>query len=371
MNQFKIFVKKEFLHILRDRWTTIIVLILPVVMLLLFGFGISTEMKEVSFGVIRGNSGPLHREIITKLNQSDFFNFKAYYKNIEALESDFRKGELRFGILLPSTQIESKLAIGENTKITFIADGSDPNSATTMINYASGILMQLFNNKSNTMGVNTSPLIKPEIKFLYNPTLKGTYNTVPGIVGMILLLISAIMTSVSIAREKEQGSMELLLVSPLKPIVLILSKVFPYFILLNINLITILLLGHFMFEVPFNGSLIDIYILCEVYLFLCLALGLLISSVANTQLVALLASGMGLILPVVMLSGLIFPIENMPILLQGVSHIIPAKWFIGALKKVMIMGLDLTDIAKEFIILCFMCIALISISFKLFKKRLE
>ncbi len=371
MNQFKIFVKKEFLHILRDRWTTIIVLILPIVMLLLFGFGISTEMKETSFGVIRGNSGPLHNEIITKLNQSEFFNFKAYYKNIEELESDFRKGELRFGILLPSTQIERKLAKGDNAKITFIADGSDPNSATTMINYASGIIMQLFKNKSENMGVNASPLIKSEIKFLYNPTLKGTYNTVPGIVGMILLLISAIMTSVSIAREKEQGSMELLLVSPLKPIILILSKVFPYFILLNINLITILLLGHFMFEVPINGSLIDIYILCEVYLFLCLALGLLISSVANTQLVALLASGMGLILPVVMLSGLIFPIENMPIILQGVSHIIPAKWFISALKKVMIMGLDLTDVAKEFLILCFMCIALISISFKLFKKRLE
>lgn len=309
------------------------------------------------------------QKMINKLDQSEYFSYAKNYKDRDHLEQGFRSGEIRFALVFDQNFYQ-KLGSGQVPQILMVADATDPNSASTMVNYASGILGQFFISESKGL-LDATPTLSPEIKFLYNPTLEGTYNTVPGVIGMILLLIAVMMSSVSLAKEKENGSMELLLVSPLKPITLIISKLVPYFFLSNINLITILILGHYVLGVPINGSLFDIFILCEVYLILSLALGLLISSVAQTQLVALLMSAMGMILPVVMLSGLLFPTENMPLVLELLSNIVPAKWFIMALKKVMIMGLGLKSVLLEFSILIFMSIALIILSVKRFKIRLE
>jgi len=369
MSQFTVFVKKEFLHILRDRWTTIIILVLPIIMVILFGFGISTDMKNSSFAVINPSPNNLTQKIINKLNQSEYFSYQQQYADQVALEEGFKRGEIRFALIFDQNFYQ-KLGSDKVPQILMVADATDPNSASTMVNYATGILGQFFQEESKGL-LSMTPQISPEIKFLYNPTLQGTYNTVPGVIGMILLLIAVMMSSVSIAKEKEIGSMELLLVSPLKPITLIASKLIPYFFLSNINLITILFLGHFVLDVPINGSLFDIFVLAEIYLLLSLALGLLISSVAKTQLVALLMSAMGMILPVVMLSGLLFPTENMPLALELLSNIVPAKWFIMALKKVIIMGLDLQAVFLELSILIFMSIALIALSIKRFKIRLE
>ena len=368
MKQFLMFAKKEFWHILRDRWTTLIVLALPILMIVLFGFGISTDMKNSSFGVFNPQPDIISNEIVDKLAQSEYFSFYQNYKNEQELQEAFRQGKIRFALVF-SPDFYSKIGKMEGAQVRLVADATDPNSASTMVNYASGIIMEYFEGISQ--GRLTLPSIVPEIKFLYNPSLDGAYNTVPGVIGMILLLISAMMSSVSIAREKETGSMELLLVSPLKPIVLILSKLVPYFVICNINLFTILILGHYLLDVPIVGSLITIVILSEIYLLLSLSLGLLISSIANTQLVALLVSGMGMILPVVMLSGLLFPVDNMPWLLQGLSNLVPARWYIEALRKVMIMGLSITAISKELIILIGMMIFFILLSWKRFKIRLE
>lgn len=351
MKQFWIFIKKEFRHILRDFWSTVIVLALPVLMIVLFGFGISSEMKSVSYGVLNIQNNNQGRKIIEKLNQSDYFELTNLYPTERHLEDAFKSGKIRFAIVFAEDQIR------------LIADATDPNSASTMVSYASGIIASYFTNQS--------PKIQTEIKLLYNPNLKGAYNTVPGIIGMVLLLISAMMSSVSIAKEKETGSMELLLISKLQPMTLIVSKLVPYFVLSNINLLSTLILGHFLLEVPINGSLLPIILFSELYLLLCLSIGLLISSITDSQLVALLISGMGMILPVVMLSGLLFPIDNMPLILQWLSNIVPAKWYIDGLRKLMIMGLNTSDIIKEFSILSLELFICLVLSLKRFKTRLE
>jgi len=368
MKQFLMFAKKEFWHILRDRWTTMIVLVLPILMIVLFGFGISTDMKNSSFGILNSQPDIVSNEIVNKLAQSEYFSFYQAFGNEEDLQRAFRQGKIRFALVF-SEKIYEKIGKNEGAQIRLVADATDPNSASTMVNYASAIIMEYF--ESISQGKLNKPMIVPEIKFLYNPSLDGAYNTVPGVIGMILLLISAMMSSVSIAREKETGSMELLLVSPLKPITLILSKLVPYFVICNINLFTILVLGHYLLDVPIVGSLFTIVVLSEIYLLLSLSLGLLISSIANTQLVALLISGMGMILPVVMLSGLLFPVDNMPWLLQGLSNLVPARWYIEGLRKVMIMGLGLKEISTELVILSGMMLFFILLSWKRFKIRLE
>jgi len=355
MKQFWIFVKKEFRHILRDLWSTIIVLVLPILMIVLFGFGISSEMKSTAFGVLNIQENSRGLQIVENMDQSDFFELKSSYPTEQSLENAFKAGEIRFAIVFGKEQIR------------LIADATDPNSASTMVAYASGIIGQFFQNQNPSI----TPKIKSEIKLLYNPSLKGTYNTVPGIIGMVLLLISAMMSSVSIAKEKEMGSMELLLISKLKPMTLILSKLLPYFVLSNVNLLSTLILGHYLLEVPINGSLISILLFSELYLLLSLSIGLLISSVTDSQLVALLLSGMGMILPVVMLSGLLFPIDNMPLILQWLSNIVPAKWYIDGLRKLMIMGLGWSDVIKELMILCLLFTVCLTLSLKRFKTRLE
>jgi len=215
------------------------------------------------------------------------------------------------------------------------------------------------------------PTIVPDVKLLYNPQMKSTYNFVPGVMGLILMLICAMMTSISIVREKETGTMEILLVSPVRPLFVILSKAVPYFVLSFINLITILLLSVYVLHVPVAGSLFWLIVVSLLFIFVSLALGLLISSVTRTQVAAMLASGLILMMPTMILSGMIFPIESMPLVLQVISDVLPARWYIQAVRKLMIEGVDVAFVVKEIIILAFMAIVLITISFKKFKNRLE
>jgi ABC-2 type transport system permease protein len=209
------------------------------------------------------------------------------------------------------------------------------------------------------------------IKMLYNPQMKSAYNFVPAIMGMLLMLICAMMTSISIVREKEKGTMEVLLVSPVRPIMIIVAKAVPYLMLAFSILIIILLMAHFVLGVPLAGSLIWIIAISLVYILLALALGMLISNVAKTQLAALLMSAMVLLMPVVMLSGMLFPVESMPTVLQWLSAIVPPRYYISAMRKLMIMGVGLGEVFKEFVILAGMAAFLLAVALAKFNKRLE
>ena len=368
MDQFFAFVKKEFYHIFRDAWTMIILLVLPVVMLILFGFMMTTEVKNTQFAIYDPSRDEATQAIVNKISLSDYFIFSGYLDSPEQIEAVFRKGNIGLVVVFGERFYENMMHTGD-AQVQLIADGSDPNNASTLTMYATSLIASC---QQDMMGEMEIPYqIKPEIKFLYNPTLKGSYNFVPGVMGLVLMLICAIMTSVSIAREKELGTMEVLLVSPMKPIQIIISKVVPYFFLSVINLATILLLSVFLLGVPVNGSLSLLIFISLIFIFVSLALGLLISSVVEKQMVALLTSAMVLMSPVMMFSGMMFPIENMPWILQIFSQIIPAKWYIVAVKKVMIQGLGFTSIYQEFIILSTMAVLLITLSINRFKYRLE
>ena len=377
MRAFRVFVQKEFYHILRDRWTTIILLALPILMIILFGFGITTEIRNTKFAVYDPAGDFTTRGIINKLESSEYFTLERYLSSPDQIEQLFREGKTGFAVVFSDEQI------------LLVADGTDPNTASILTNYATALINSYLEESAvreagggaatNVAGdppvaaatAAARRTITPEIRLLYNPSLKSAYNIVPGIMGMILMLICAMMTSVSIAREKELGTMEVLLVSPMKPFLIILSKIVPYFTISVINYITILILSVYVLKVPIAGSLILLSGLSLLFIMVSLLLGILISSLVEKQIVALLISGMLLMMPAVFLSGLMFPIESMPEVLQWLSHILPVKWFIIAVRNVMIKGLGFSSIIKEIAILTGMAAVILVVSIKKFKFRLE
>ena len=377
MRAFRVFVQKEFYHILRDRWTTIILLALPILMIILFGFGITTEIRNTKFAVYDPAGDFTTRGIINKLESSEYFTLERYLSSPDQIEQLFREGKTGFAVVFSDEQI------------LLVADGTDPNTASILTNYATALINSYLEESAvreagggaatNVAGdppvaaatAAARRTITPEIRLLYNPSLKSAYNIVPGIMGMILMLICAMMTSVSIAREKELGTMEVLLVSPMKPFLIILSKIVPYFTISVINYIAILILSVYVLKVPIAGSLILLSGLSLLFIMVSLLLGILISSLVEKQIVALLISGMLLMMPAVFLSGLMFPIESMPEVLQWLSHILPVKWFIIAVRNVMIKGLGFSSIIKEVAILTGMAAVILAVSIKKFKFRLE
>ncbi|WP_148372725.1 ABC transporter permease [Bacteroides bouchesdurhonensis] len=367
MKQFIAFVRKEFYHIFRDRRTMLILLGMPVIQIILFGFAITTEVKNVRLAVLDPSNDVMTRKIIDKLDASEYFTVTRRFHSPQEMDLAFRKNVVDMALVF-GEHFTDGLYSGD-ARVQLIVDATDPNMSTTQMNYAAGIIAaagqeMLLPNIS--MG-----RLTPDIKLLYNPQMKSAYNFVPGVMGLILMLICAMMTSISIVREKETGTMEILLVSPVKPLFIILAKAVPYFVLSFVNLITILLLSVFVLDVPVVGSLFWLIIVSLLFIFVSLSLGLLISSVTRTQVAAMLASGLILMMPTMVLSGMIFPVESMPLVLQIISDLIPARWYIQAVRKLMIEGVPIMLVYKEIGILLLMAVVLITVSLKKFKYRLE
>ena len=363
MKQFIAFVKKEFYHIFRDRRTMLILLGMPVVQIILFGFAISTEVKNVRLAVLDPSNDVVTRKIIDRLDASEYVTRR--FHSPREMEAAFLKNKIDMVVVF-NEHFADGLYCGD-ARVQLIVDATDPNMATSQINYATGIVSAV-GQEMISPGISSSARLTPDIKLLYNPQMKSAYNFVPGVMGLILMLICAMMTSISIVREKETGTMEVLLVSPVKPLFIILAKAVPYFVLSFVNLVTILLLSVFVLVV---GSLFWLVVVSLLFIFVSLSLGLLISSVTRTQVAAMLASGMILMMPTMVLSGMIFPVESMPLILQLISDIIPARWYIQAVRKLMIEGVSVVLVFKEIGILLLMATVLITVSIKKFKYRLE
>ena len=368
MKQFRSFIIKEFRHIFRDRWTMLILLFLPILMLTLFGFAITTEVKNARVAIFAPTRDAAVDAIEGRFAANEYFILVEEPSDPDQLEGAFRRGEISLVVVF-SDDFHAGMARTGDAQILLVADGADPNTATTIVNYAINIIAGYRQELLETTAVPYR--IESRVKLLYNPLMKGAYNFVPGVMGMILMLICAMMTSISIAREKEKGTMEVLLVSPMRPILIILAKAVPYFALSVVNLSTILLLSVHLLGVPIVGSLALLAGISLLYIFVSLALGLLISSAVDSQLVALLISGMALMVPVILLSGMMFPVENMPWPLQLLSNAIPARWYILAVKKIMIKGLGFTSVLRETAVLAGMAVFLITLSLQRFKTRLE
>ena len=349
MDIFFAFVIKEAKHILRDKRTMLILFGMPVVLMLLFGFAITTDVKNVRTVVVCSEMSPRTQQAVERLSQSEYFIITQTVNTPHEAEQ-----------LIRNQKADMALVFAQDHGVQIMVDGCDPNMAQQWTTYA-----------QQTLAPANSSLFTLHSSLLYNPQMRSAYNFVPAIMGMLLMLICAMMTSISIVREKERDTMEVLLVSPVKSLMVIIAKAVPYLVMAFAILITILLMARFVLEVPLAGSLFWIIIVSLIYILLALSLGLLISNVAQTQLVALLLSAMVLLMPVVMLSGMLFPIESMPAVLQWISAVVPPRYYIQAMRKLMIMGVGIREVAQEVAILSGMTILLLTIALKKFKQRLE
>jgi ABC-2 type transport system permease protein len=367
VKQLIIFIQKEFHHILRDTRSMLVLIGLPIVQLLIFGFAITTEVRNANIAILDNSKDEVTQTIINKIESSRYFNIDRTISTNDQIEKAFKSGEIKLTVIF-QPNFQNELSHSNKAQLQIIADATDPNQATTLTNYLSSIVRDYQNelNRQNKLPYT----INTETRMLYNPQLKGAYSSVPGVMGMILLLISAMMTSIAIVREKELGTIEILLVSPMKPWLVVISKVIPYFFISLINVATILILSVFVLGLPIEGSLFLLIASTIVYIFCALSLGILISTVTETQQAAMLISLLGLMLPVVMLSGYAFPIANMPTVLQILSNLVPAKWYIIIVKNIMIKGIGLEQIWKELLILLAMTGTFLIISIKRFKIRL-
>ncbi|MBP3767962.1 MAG: ABC transporter permease [Prevotella sp.] len=361
MKQFVSFVIKEAKHILRDKRTMLILFGMPVVMMLLFGFAITTDVKNVRTVVVTSQIDHLTQQAVERLSQSEYFTITATVGTPREAEQLIRSQQADMAVVFASNFASKK------NGLQLIIDGSDPNMAQQWATYAQGILL---NEELRVKSENSSHYTLHST-LLYNPQMKSAYNFVPAIMGMLLMLICAMMTSISIVREKERGTMEVLLVSPVRPLMVIIAKAVPYLVLAFIILVVILLMARYVLGVPLVGSLFWIIAVSIIYILLALSLGLLISNIAQTQLVALLLSAMVLLMPVVMLSGMMFPIESMPQVLQWIAAIVPPRYYIEAMRKLMIMGVGIGEVTKEVTVLAGMTVLLLTIALKKFNVRLE
>lgn len=368
MKRFIGFVKKEFYHIFRDRRSLFILFGMPIVQILLFGFAITNEINNVDIAIIDHSKDATTSEIIHKISASKYFSIKQMVDRESDIASVFEKGQVK-AVLNFEKDFSKNLIKEHQATVQIITDATDPNTANTISNYVSAILQQY--QKEQNKDIVLSYQIIPQTRMVYNPELKSVYMFVPGVMTIILMLVSAMMTSISITREKELGTMEILLVSPLKPIQVIVGKVFPYIFLSIINATVIVVLSIFVFGMPVQGSMFLLALESILFIISALSLGILISTISATQQTAMMISLMGLMLPVILLSGFIFPISSMPLPLQIISNIIPAKWFIIIIKGIMLKGVGLQFIWKETLILIAMTLFFMGLSVKKYKIRLE
>lgn len=355
------------MHVFRDRKSLLMLFGLPIVQIVLFGFALTNEIKNSKIAVLDYSKDNVTRAITHEIEASRYFEIAINATNKNEIEETFKKNKIKSAIIFPS-DFENKLYHLHKARVQIIADASDPNTATTLVNYLTSIIQNYWKEKISTAAV---PLqIIPEVRMLYNPELKSAQNFVPGVIALVLMLVCVMMTSISIVREKELGTMEVLLVSPFKPILVILSKAVPYLALSLVNLIVILVLSVYALGLPINGSIVLLFAVSMLYIITALSLGLLISTSTASQQTAMLLSLMGMLLPTILFAGFMFPIENMPLPLKIFSNVVPAKWFYIIVKSIMIKGLGIESIWKETLILLVMTLLLLILSLKKFKVRL-
>lgn len=368
MNSFWGFVKKEFFHIFRDRKTMLILFGLPIAQILIFGYVVTNEVKDVRVAVLDKSGDAYTRELVHRMDASEYFIVEGYLEREAQIQEIFQRGNVKEVVVFPAN-FASRLQHEGKASIQLIADASDANTANLVVNYTESIIQTW--RREKFVQDRLPFVMETEARMVFNNELKGVYMFVPGTMALILMLLSAMMTSISIAREKELGTMEILLVSPLNPGKIVIGKVIPYVLLSFTNAVVIIVLSFFVFGLPVQGSLALLLFECLLFTLLALSLGILISTVSNTQQVAMFISLFALMLPTMLLSGFIFPIENMPRVLQWLSAIMPAKYFITIVKAIMIKGVGWAFIWKETLILVGMMCLFLGVSVRKFAIRLE
>lgn len=368
MEQLFAFIRKEFYHVFRDQRTLLILFGLPITQIILFGFALNSEVKNVGIAIFDQARDNTSEQIIHKIRASSYFQMQDPILSYAEIEQRFKEGNIKCALLFP-INFGQELAHSGKAQVQIIADGADPNSATIVVNYLSAILTSY--QQESQPGTHLNYQIIPQIRQMYNVEQNGSLNFIPGVIALIFMIVSTTLTSVSIVKEKELGTMEILLVSPFKPIMVLIAKAVPYLILSFINFIIILLLSVFLLHVEIKGSLVLLFAESILFIITCLSLGLLISNLTNSQQTAMLISMMGMMLPTIILTGFMFPLENMPKIFQVISHVLPSRYYYIIIKAVMLKGLGFSYVWKETLILTGMTLFLLAVSLKNFKIRLS
>ncbi len=363
----KAFIIKEMFHIFRDKRSMLILFGMPIIQILIFGFAITNEIKDAGIAVLDQSKDAMSQKIVNKLVSSGYFKLVANLASVNEIEPGFKSGKIKLAVVIGSS-FEKKAQNGQTAQIQLISDASDPNTASILTNYASGIIMDFQQEQWEQLKMPIE--LVNQSRMYFNPELRSVFMFVPGTIAVILMLVSAMMTSISIAREKELGTMEILLVSPLRPLQIIVGKVIPYVILSFANALMILFVAWLVFAMPVRGSMLLLLAESILFIIMSLSLGIFISTVSRTQQVAMMLSMFALMLPTILLSGFIFPIENMPTVLQLISNIMPSRWFIVIVKGIMVKGVGIGYLWKETLILVGMTLFFIALSVKKFKIRL-
>jgi ABC-2 type transport system permease protein len=368
MKQLAAFIRKEFYHVFRDKRTLLILFGLPVVQIILFGYALSNEVKNIGITIFDNAHDDNSEQIIDRIKTSSYFLVKDPVSKYDDIEEEFKDGSIKCAVVFP-TDFSGELSHSGKAQIQIITDGSDPNTATIVVNYLTAIISNY--QQQIKPAAQLSYRIIPQIRQLYNEEQNGSLNFIPGVIALIFMIVCTALTSVSIVKEKELGTMEILLVSPLKPILVLIAKAVPYLVLSIVNFIIILTLSVYLLDVHIKGSLVLIFAESILFIITCLSLGLLISNLTNSQQTAMLISMMGMMLPTILFTGFMFPIENMPWIFQAISHVIPSRYYFIIIKAVMLKGLGFSYIWQETGILAGMAIFLLTISLKNFKIRLS
>jgi ABC-2 type transport system permease protein len=368
MKQLFTFIRKEFLHVFRDRKTLLMLFGLPIAQIVLFGFALSNEIKDSRIALVDYSKDAVTTRLIGKLEASHYFDIRRSLAGGNELQAAFKRGDIKMAVIFPANFGEDLIHTGKAT-VQVIADASDPNQATTITNYFQSVITDY---NAELAGNAEQPMqITAEMQMLYNPELRGAPNFVPGVMALVLMLVCTMMTSVAIVREKEMGTMEILLVSPFKPIYIIIAKLAPNLLISIVNLFIILALSDIFLDLPVRGSILLLVFCSILFIMTSLSIGLLLSINAKTQHAAMMGSLMGMMLPTMLLTGFLFPIENMPVFLQVLSNAVPSRWYFIIVKRVMLKGLGFSDVWKETAILAGMCFLLFAISLRNFKIRLQ
>ena len=368
MKQLIAFIRKEFYHVFRDRRTLLILFGIPIAQIILFGQALSSEVKNIGIAVLDEANNTYSQEITHRLQASPYFKLKDPLYHYNQVEDQFKRGTIKAALIFPP-DFGKDLYTPSGTSLQLITDGSDPNTAKTVQNYFSTMVAS-YQQELNP-AVQLPYQITVENRMLYNEEQNGSMNFVPGVIALVFMIVSTALTSVAVVREKELGTMEILLVSPFKPIMILIAKAVPYLILSLINFTVILLLSVYMLDVPIRGNLLLLYAESTLFIIICLSLGLLISTVTASQQTAMLIAMMGMMLPTAFFTGFMFPIENMPLIFQGISKVFPSSYYYSIVKKVMLKGLDFTYVWKETLILIAMAVIFLSLAMKKFKIRLQ
>lgn len=359
--------QKEFIHILRDRVSLFLVLAMPVALILLFGFTISTDIRNAKISILDQSKDTESNKLIENITASGYFQAVSFPETEAEIDSDFKNKQIKIAMVIPP-RFEESLEIERVASIQIINDVSDINIASILNNYLRAIFVDYVNDYNSQENAESSP-ISIVTKMQYNPELNSVYMFVPGIITLIMIIITALMSSITLAREKETNTMRMMLITPVKKITIVIGKVIPYMVLSLVSTILIIVISVFVFQMPIEGSVWLLLFLCVIFMFTAASFGLLISAISKTQLDAMMVTMMGLFLPTVLLSGFLFPLDNMPLFFQWLADIFPAKWFILAIKDVMLKGATIMQIGRYLLILTGMSVVMVAFSLSQIDKR--